>query len=107
MTRSATIWHTTIDRYGRKILYITSNEVGVESAAICSVYDSTSEELSYRLVGDNRVGFDPEADAPYPERGLIVFGGSKHNRLSLSEARELIGLRMAAAADAVEASLSA
>ncbi len=106
MTRSATHWHHTVDRYGRKILFITSDEIGVLSEAICAVFDGMSEEVSYRLVDGKRVALDPESDAPYPERGLIVFGRSKHNRLSLMEARGLDGLHMAAVADAVEAAIS-
>lgn len=105
MGRSATLWHKTVDRYGRSVWYITSDEVGVIATGLCSIYDPLSDENSYRLVNGGRVDLDPECDDPYPRKGLIVFGRSKFNRLSLVEARELIGLGLAAAVDAIEAEL--
>lgn len=108
MTRSATYWHKCIDRYGRTILYITSNEVGISGVAICSIYDAASDEVSYRLMlGGERRELDPESDAPYPETGLIVLGSWKGNRPDMDELRALTGMHGAIAADAIEAAINA
>lgn len=87
--RSATHWHMTVDGRGRSIRYIVSDEVGVPSVALCSVQDPASGEPSRRMVGDGweiAEPLDPEADAPYPERGLVLYGRTKHDRPDLADA---------------------
>lgn len=88
-TRSATTWHKTIDRHGRTILYITSDECTVSDIALCSVYDPMSDLPSRRMVrcgdGWTKRDFDEE-DQPYPSHGLIVYGRSKFDRPSIVEA---------------------
>lgn len=88
-SRSATSWRKTIDRHGRTVLYITSDECTVPSAALCSIYDPMSDLPSRRMVRDGdgwtRRDFD-ESDEPYPSHGLIVYGTCKFDRPPLAEA---------------------
>lgn len=106
--RSVTNWHSTVDTLGRQILYITSDEVGVPSAAVCSINDRSSDEPSYRLIWQRgeRKHFG-ESDEPVPECGLIVLGGDKHSRPDLDETAALIGIKGHIAADAVRRALDA
>lgn len=92
--RSVTNWHSTVDSLGRQVNYITSDEIGVPAAAVCSIYDPASDEPSYRLIwatGERR-SFG-EADEPYPAKGLVVLGVDKHSRPGLDEAAALIGIK--------------
>jgi hypothetical protein len=104
MPRSATAWHQVLDRYGRTILYITSDECTVRGIGVCSIHDRDSDVVSYRLMADgSHRAMDQDSEGPFPERGLVVLGTSKFDRPTLTEVRALTGLHGAAAADAIEA----
>ena len=104
--RSATSWHSAIDRLGREINYITSNEVGVAAVAIARVYDPASREPSCRIVNGERVAFD-ESDQPYPACGLTVFGRSKFDRPTLKAFANCAFFGAAAVVAAVTADVAA
>jgi len=104
MTRPATTWHKVIDKYGRTILYITSDECTVNGIGVASIHDRDSDVPSYRLMSDGaHRGMSQDDDGPFPERGLVVLGTSKFDRPTLDEVRALTGLHGSVAVDAIEA----
>lgn len=105
-SRSATDWHTTVDKLGRTISYITSDEVGVPAIAVCSIRDPRSNVQSFRRVGDMDAAMG-EADEPIPSHGLVVLGRHKHDRPSLDEVHAMTDINGAAAVDAVLAAQNA
>lgn len=104
-TRSATDWHSTVDKLGRTISYITSDEVGILTIAVCSIHDPHSNVQSFRrrAAGDQAMG---DADQPIPSHGLVVLGTHKGDRPSLDEVRAMTDINGGAAVDAVLAATS-
>lgn len=104
---SSTIWHVTTDALGRTIRYITSNEIDVASAAVCSILDPNGDEPSCRIdpaTGERKL-MGGEADEPYPRTGLIVLGWTKYTRPDLAETAAMTGINGHIAAEAVRRAL--
>ena len=104
--RSATIWHVAVDKCGRTIRYVTSDECTVNAVGVCSVLDPDSDAPSYRLLEDgSRRLLDQDSEGWFPDRGLVVLGTCKFDRPTLGDMRRLTGLRGKAVAEAIDRAL--